>query len=327
MAKYDTDEIGKPGKPPRARAFPWRLWLFAIAMTAGAGAGGYYTWKFRRDARLATEERDTCRDGLKKQQPALDAASKKVDECNIRTGDYAKKVQDLEARLGGAPPAAVPTAVATTPAAPATPTPAPVTTPPVAAVATPVVASAPGARWQAPIDEIQKQLARMSETAQLRMNARRGTFVMALPAETLFAAGGAELSKPGELAVLEVGFTLKRYPDRRFLVTGHTDEAPAKSTPYKDSWELSLARGLTVTRFLIQAGVDPKSLIAAGAGDADPLAKEQGKSRRVEIALLPSAAELPALPAALGPDTFKPELKVEAPLPPAKPDAAKPARP
>jgi chemotaxis protein MotB len=165
----------------------------------------------------------------------------------------------------------------------------------------------------------------MGETAQLRMTARRGTFVMALPADVLFAAGAAELSKPGELAVLEVGFTLKRYPDRRFLVTGHTDEAPAKTTPYKDSWELSLARGLTVTRFLLQAGVDPRSLIAAGAGDTDPLAKDQAKNRRVEIALLPSNAELAPLPAALGPDTFKPELKVEAPLPPTKPDATKPA--
>jgi flagellar motor protein MotB len=185
------------------------------------------------------------------------------------------------------------------------------------AVAAPVASAAAG-KWLVPIDEIQKQLARMSEAGQLQMGARRGSFVMALPTPTMFATGAAELLKPGELAVLEVGLTLKRYPDRRFLVTGHTDEAPAKGAASKDSWELSLARGLTVTRALIQAGVDPKSLIAAGAGDSDPVAKD-GKNRRVEITLLPTAAELPTLPTSLGTDTFKPELKVEAPPPAAKP--------
>ncbi len=318
MAKYDTDEIGKPGKPPRTRAFPWRLWLFAITMTAGAGAGGYYTWQYRGEAKARTSELATCNVALAKQKPALDEAGKKTTECQISLGDTAKKVKDLEAKLGL--PATAPAVAVAPVATPAVAT--PVATPP-AAITTPPVApsAASAARWQAPIDEIQKQLARMGETAQLRMNARRGAFVLALPAETLFATGSAELTKPGELAVLEVGFTLKRYPERRFLVTGHTDEVPAKGTPYKDSWELSLARGLSVTRILLQAGVDPKGLIAAGAGDTDPLAKGDTKNRRVEIALLPWASELPPLPAALGSDTFKPELKVEAPLPPAKPDA------
>src|SRR5688572_19996608 len=38
MAKYTTDEIGPPGKPPKVRGFPWRLWMFALLMTAAAGA-------------------------------------------------------------------------------------------------------------------------------------------------------------------------------------------------------------------------------------------------------------------------------------------------
>jgi flagellar motor protein MotB len=325
MANYDTDEIGKPGKPPRKRAFPWRLWLFAIAMTAAAGAGGYYYWTHRGqtetwDIKAKSHELQikVCSEALAKQRPALDEASKKTTLCQIDLGDAAKQVKDLQAKLGLPP----------SPPAPATAAATPSSVPTVAAVVAPptvVPAAVPAGRWQAPIEDIQKQLARMGETAQLRMSARRGTFVMTLPAEALFAAGVAELTKAGELAVLEVGFTLKRYPDRRFLVTGHTDEVPVKGAPYKDSWELSLVRGLTVTRVLIQAGVDPKSLLAAGAGDADPLAKGDAKNRRIEIALLPSASELPALPASLGADTFKPELKVEAPLPPVKPDA-KPAR-
>jgi chemotaxis protein MotB len=139
----------------------------------------------------------------------------------------------------------------------------------------------------------------------------------------LFPSGVAELSKPGELAVLEVGITLKRFPDRRFLVVGHTDDVPLKNSTYKDNWELSTARALTVTRFLVQAGMDPKNLVAAGAGENDPISKERAKNRRIEIALLPAINELPPLPASLGADTAtKPDAgKPDA----AKPDAAKPA--
>jgi|GEM_PF-3087542 len=330
MAKYDTDEIGKPGRPPKVRAFPWRLWMFAIAMTAGAVAGGYYTWQYRHESRTAADERDVCKVAAAKQKPALDDMTKKLADCQITVGDYAKKAKDGVAPVAPAvtPPVAPPVTAAATPpvAAPAVVAPAVVAP----AVVAPAVIAAPAAgKWLVPVDEIQKQLARMGETGQLQMSARRGSFAMALPTTAMFAAGSAELLKPGELAVLEVGLTLKRYPERRFLVTGHTDESPAKGSAAKDSWELSLARGLTVTRALIQAGVDPKSLVAAGAADSDPVTKEakDPKNRRVEITLLPAAGELPSLPVSLGADTFKPELKVEAPLPAPKPDAAKPAKP
>ena len=38
---------------------------------------------------------------------------------------------------------------------------------------------------------------------------------------------------------------------------------PTKPAPcvFKDNWELSTARALTVTRFLVQAGMEPKNLI------------------------------------------------------------------
>ena len=153
--------------------------------------------------------------------------------------------------------------------------------------------------------------------------------MLSLPSEVLFPSGVAELSEPGKMSVLEVGFNLKRLPDRRFLVVGHTDDQPLKSSTYKDNWELSTARALTVTRVLVQAGMDPKSLLAAGAGEHDPVSKDRAKNRRIEIALLPTINELPPLPASLGDETgARPAVPAEAPAPEsARPGAAKPASP
>lgn len=296
MAKGDTfDDIGKPGKSPkRSRRFPWRLWLYAIVMTGGAVAGGYYTYQFRKadkqDAAdlAACTERSKDRDNLKKQ----------LDTCASKLGDETKRADGYAALSSSMTKDAAKPAEAGS-------------------------AAHADASTLAAIDDIQKSLAKSIESHRLTASARHGEFVLTIPAEGLFTAGTAELTDAGKVWVLEVGFTLKRNGDRRFQVTGHTDDAKA-AAGFKDSWELSTARALTVTRALIQAGVDGKSLIAAGAGDSDPLG-DRARSPRIEIALRPAAGELSALPVTLGADTAaaKPAPPPAAPAP-AAPAAAKP---
>jgi hypothetical protein len=91
-----------------------------------------------------------------------------------------------------------------------------------------------------------------------------------------------------------------------------------------------------VTRVLVQAGMDPRNLVAAGAGEHDPVSKDRAKNRRIEIALLPAINELPPLPASLGDDTAVKPAAVPAEAPPAAapapaaprtPEPAKPAAP
>ena len=171
----------------------------------------------------------------------------------------------------------------------------------------------------AAIEDIRKQFAKMVDTGQLRVSARRGQLVLSLPAEVLFPTGSSELSKQGEYAVVEVGAVLKKFPDRRFLVVGHTDNQDfvkpkdgATVCVPTDNWQLSTARALTVTRVLVTAGMDAKGLIPAGVGAYDPIAdnaKPEGrqKNRRIEIALLPAVNELPALPANLSEETAPPK--------------------
>ena len=55
-------------------------------------------------------------------------------------------------------------------------------------------------------------------------------------------------------------------------ISGHTDSdimsGPDKT--YPSNWELSAARGASVVRELINQGIKPKRLIAAGYGDWSP---------------------------------------------------------
>jgi chemotaxis protein MotB len=267
-------------------------------MTAAAGAAGYYAWQLREGNKQHGETAKSCvveRDKLKAE--AADATNKKTS-CLESLDTSIKKNKELETQL---------TAASTNLSA---------TKEEISQLR---VQRAEAEKRLAAIEDIQKQFAKMVDTGQLKVIARRGSLVLLLPSEVLFPSGVAELSKSGELAVLEVGITLKRFPDRRFLVVGHADDLPLKSGTYPDNLSLSIARATNVTRFLVQAGMDPKNLLPAGAGENDPVSKERHRNRRIEIALMPAINELPPLPASLTgvkpdakPDS-KPDTKDEAP--------------
>jgi chemotaxis protein MotB len=156
---------------------------------------------------------------------------------------------------------------------------------------------------------VRSKLQKMIDTGKLKVVIVRGRMVVKLPAEVLFPSGKAELSPAGESALTEVAAVLKEFKDRKFMVAGHTDIVPTDGAPYKNNWELSTARALTVTQFLTSKGVRPPNLAVAGYGEWDPVASNQTpqgrqENRRIELVLLPHSDEVlpvadqPAAPAA-----------------------------
>jgi chemotaxis protein MotB len=159
--------------------------------------------------------------------------------------------------------------------------------------------------------EVEKRLAafraltakfqKMIDAGKLKVAIRGGRMILQLPAGILFASGKADVSKEGQTVLAEVTATLKEFTDRKFLIAGHTDNVPLKASKYKDNWELATARALTVTKFLIGAGMNPVNVAAAGYAEFDPVAdnkSEPGKqqNRRIEIILVPNIEELPGMP-------------------------------
>lgn len=74
-------------------------------------------------------------------------------------------------------------------------------------------------------------------------------------------------------------------------VNGFTDNTPLSGTgQFKDNWELSQARALSVVRFMISQGFPPERLAASGYGEFQPVASgdspdARAQNRRIELKL------------------------------------------
>ena len=108
--------------------------------------------------------------------------------------------------------------------------------------------------------------------------------------EAVNPEGQQELEKLAE-AIQELSAQIPEEINWVLRVDGHTDARPLSGTGrLRNNWELSAARAISVVRYLIEKGVDPKRLVAAGFGEFQPL--EEGESpealarnRRIELKL------------------------------------------
>ena len=141
----------------------------------------------------------------------------------------------------------------------------------------------------------------MVDAGDLAITLRQGRMVLRMSNDVLFDSGRSELKPDGKRALAEVAAVLATIPSRRFQVAGHTDNEPIRLSPYKSNWDLSTARALEVTSFLIGKGVDAHALSAAGYGEFDPADTNDTKpgmahNRRTEISIQPNIDELVAVP-------------------------------
>lgn len=108
----------------------------------------------------------------------------------------------------------------------------------------------------------------------------------------LFDAGKADL-KSGSAKTLAKLASLFSQLDTVISIEGHTDDLPiVRASEFKDNWELSGARALSVLRFFIdKEKLDPEGFQYAGYADTRPAADNstaegRQKNRRVEITVL-----------------------------------------
>lgn len=113
--------------------------------------------------------------------------------------------------------------------------------------------------------------------------------------ELFFETASAELGAAGQQQLAQVAATLqdlaKQIPadiDWVLQVEGHTDVRPIRTAEFPSNWELSTARANSIVHFLIQQGIPPQRLAAAGFAEFQPV--EQGRSeaafrrnRRIEL--------------------------------------------
>ncbi len=140
----------------------------------------------------------------------------------------------------------------------------------------------------------------MIDAGQLKVVIRNGRMIIALPNDILFDSASTVVKLDGQKALEKVAQVLATVSDRNFLVAGHTDNVPIKTSRYPSNWELSTERAVNVVQFLVKKGMSPKVLSAAGYSEFDPVAmndndKNRAQNRRIEIVLQPNLSDLPPL--------------------------------
>lgn len=116
--------------------------------------------------------------------------------------------------------------------------------------------------------------------------------------EVLFDVAKASLRPIGKSrldafakAVLAAAPDIPAEIDWALQIDGHTDNRPISTPQFPSNWELSIARSLSVVRYLIDQGIPKNRLVAAGHAEFHP--RDTGESeeafqrnRRVEVRFL-----------------------------------------
>jgi chemotaxis protein MotB len=136
-------------------------------------------------------------------------------------------------------------------------------------------------------DRLKADLAKAVAPAPGWNNAPGGAFI-SVAESLLFESGKADLLKEGMPTLDKIVNTImKRFPNYEIYVVGHTDNEPIAKSGWKDNYELSAQRALTVMRYLKGAGLG-NPIAVEGWGETRPIASNDTKdgmqaNRRVEI--------------------------------------------
>lgn len=148
------------------------------------------------------------------------------------------------------------------------------------------------------IDELRRQIEELNKTPaqatgfegmDVAFDAAAGTITVTLPNTILFDSGKATLKSATSKELDQILSVLKqKYSGKEIDVVGHTDTDPIQKSPWKDNWELSAQRALSVARYLTDHGIPEQQVQASGCGSFRPIAPNttaagKAKNRRCEI--------------------------------------------
>ena len=153
-------------------------------------------------------------------------------------------------------------------------------------------------------EELAQSLKKEIASGEIELSELRGKMTVKLRDRILFASGSAAINSEGRKVLDAVAGAFKGVAGKNVIVAGFTDDVRVgKKLPFKDNWDLSTARAVSVVRYLQGREVDPRMLGAAGFSEYRPRvpndsAENRSQNRRIEIALssrdyVPPVVEMP----------------------------------
>jgi len=140
---------------------------------------------------------------------------------------------------------------------------------------------------------MEEALTKEIKEGNLRIKRLKDRLIINIDDKILFDSGSASL-KPEVLKTLDIiAGILQKYRQSRIIVEGHTDNVPIHNYRFRDNWQLSSERALSVlARILKKTELNSHRFSVQGFGQYQPAAlndTEKGRqlNRRVDIVVLP----------------------------------------
>lgn len=142
-------------------------------------------------------------------------------------------------------------------------------------------------------DELEKQLDGEIKMGQIRLKKMFDRIIINLDDKICFNSGSAKLKPDIKAALDKIKKILGNYPENRISVEGNTDNIPIHTSEFRDNWQLSTERSLSVLQYLLAGtGLNPTRFTAVGYGENNPIVpndtpENRALNRRVDIVVIP----------------------------------------
>lgn len=129
------------------------------------------------------------------------------------------------------------------------------------------------------MDKQAKELQQIAETKRTEQG-----IITKLKGDILFPSGSPTVKGPAQESIAKITNIVKKYPENRITIIGHTDSTGSDSV----NQTLSEQRAQAVRALMVQKGMNAKHVQAVGVGESQPAASNstpQGRTanRRVEL--------------------------------------------
>lgn len=126
----------------------------------------------------------------------------------------------------------------------------------------------------------------------IEVNVEKGVVFISIADKLLFKSGSYNVTSKAKDVLAKVAKVINSKPEFEAMIEGHTDNVSYSKEPLLDNWDLSVKRSTSIIRVLLELGVNPQQLIAAGRAEFVPLvdndtAENRVKNRRTRVVVLP----------------------------------------
>src|SRR5260370_4004646 len=148
------------------------------------------------------------------------------------------------------------------------------------------------AKLRATYDSLEEKMKAEIKKGEIRLSQAGGRIRVDLIDKILFESGSADLSKSGEEHLGRIGSVLTNVEDKQIQISGHTDDNTIDDRlkeNFATNSELSVARAVTVVRFLSEhAKVPSRRMVASGYDHFHPLVRNSnpeacGRDRQIAV--------------------------------------------